>query len=65
VALSDPPLEELRIAAIRDAGRSVLVADDDPAHVQLIAICCSLGFDLSTATDGPPQLKLPSGCGPI
>ena len=58
-ALSNPPLEELRVRGYQGRRRSVLVADDDPAHVQLICdLLQPLGFDLSTATDGPSAIEV-------
>jgi len=55
---SEPPLEELRIRGYQGKRRSVLVADDDPAHVQLICdILQPLGFELFTAEDGPSSIE--------
>jgi signal transduction histidine kinase/CheY-like chemotaxis protein len=56
---SEPPLEELRVRGYQGRRRSVLVADDDPAHVQLICdLLQPLGFDLSTAVDGPSCVEI-------
>ncbi len=60
-----PPLEGPRIRGYQGPRRKILVADDDPSHIQLICdILAPLGFDLVTAVDGPSCLEIARGAPP-
>jgi CheY-like chemotaxis protein len=56
---NEPPLEKPRVRGYQGERRKILVADDDPSHIQLVCdILAPLGFDLVTSVDGPSCLKL-------
>lgn len=57
------PLTERTILGYTGPRRTVLVADDDPDHRELIrAVLMPLGFTVFSAPDGPTSIELVSQC---